>query len=89
MPARAYVITLGWGGELAIRIAALPKSYTLSDSFAGFSAGDAIACSWLEQKKGAWLQTAMRQLNCRKSLLEPLAAIDIHPLGYGDRGGVM
>lgn len=89
LPARAYVITLGWGGELAIRVAALPKSYTLSASFAGFSAGEAVACSWLEREKGAWLQTAMRQFNCRKSLLEPLAAIDIQPFGYGDRGGIM
>lgn len=89
MPARGYVIALGWGGELAIRTAVLPKGYSLDSSFAGFSAGEAVACSWLEREKGAWLQTALKSFHCRKSLLEPLAALNIQPLGYGDKGGVM
>jgi hypothetical protein len=87
LPARGYVQALGWGGELKVGAAVHPKRYaTSTSSFADFSAGDAWATSWLERETGAWLQSAKALFHCRKYLLSSLAAIDVEPLGYGDKG---
>ena len=89
LPARGYVNALGWGGELEIRTAVFPKGYSLSSSFAGFAAGEAVACAWLEREEGAWLQTAVDQFHCRTSLVTTLASLIVQPIGYGDMGRVM
>ena len=55
----------------------------------GFTAGDAFGITWVERRLGAWMQTSVTSFRCRKGLLSPLAALDIRPMGYGDRGRVI
>lgn len=87
-PARGYVGDAGFG-ELSIHVAVNPKGKMVRAFNAGFDAGDAFAAGWLEREKGAWLQSATTQFNCRKSLLNTLVGIDVRPRGFGDRGKVM
>lgn len=88
LPALGYVSDAGFG-ELSVHVAVNPTGNSVQAFNAGFSAGDAFATSWLERAKGAWLQNASNQFNCRKTLLKPLADIVVRPLGFGDRGKVM
>ncbi len=88
LPARGYVGDAGFG-ELSIHAAVHPTGNSISAFNAGFAAGDAFAVSWLERQKGAWLQTATTEFNCRKHLLKPLAELEVRPHGFGDRGKVM
>lgn len=85
---RAYVGDAGFG-ELSIHVAVNPNGDYVKASNAGFEAGDAFASGWLEREKGAWLQSATTQFNCRKPLLKSLANIEVSPLGFGDRGRVI
>lgn len=87
-PARGYVNDAGFG-ELTIHVAVNPNGQSVRAEDAGFSAGDAFAAGWLERERGAWLQSATTQFNCRKSLLKALANIDVRPRGFGDRGRVI
>jgi len=87
-PARGYVSDAGFG-ELSIHAAVNPNGQWVRAENAGFSAGDAFAAGWLEREKGAWLQAATTQFNCRKSLLKTLADIVVRPRGFGDRGRVI
>lgn len=86
--ARGYVGDVGFG-ELSIHAAVNPNGDWVKVSNAGFEAGDAFAGGWLEREKGAWLQSATTQFNCRKSLLKPLADMEVRPRGFGDRGRVI
>ena len=86
--ARGFVDDAGWG-ELSIHVAVRPNGDVLCASNAGFDAGEAFACSWLERERGAWLQSATKLFTCRESLLEELSGIDVAPMGYGDKGGVI
>lgn len=88
LPALGYVSDAGFG-ELSVHVAVNPTGNSVQAFNAGFSAGDAFATSWLERAKGAWLQNATNQFNCRKTLLKPLANIEVRPRGFGDRGKVM
>lgn len=88
LPARGYVSDAGFG-ELTIHAAVNPKGHWVSCGNAGFSAGDAFGIAWLERKTGAWLQSAETLFNCRKKLIPALAAMNVRPLGYGDRGRVI
>lgn len=91
LPAMAYAADAGYS-ELAINVAVCPDAKTsdwLSNYQAGFKAGDAFAASWLERDRGAWLQSATDSFKCRNSLLIQLAAMEIRPAGYGDRGRVI
>lgn len=88
LPAKAYVRDIGWG-ELSIHVAVNPKGDSLKSFNAGFSAGDAFATGWLERKKGAWLQSSADLFCCRSSLKPQLAALNVMPMGYGDKGGVI
>jgi hypothetical protein len=87
-PARGYVDDAGFG-ELTIHVAVNPTGSSIKAWNAGFSAGEAFAAGWLEREKGAWLQSATTQFNCRKSLLKILADMEVHPCGFGDRGRVI
>lgn len=88
LPARGYVSDAGFA-ELAINVAVNPKGDMVKAYNGGFYAGDAFASGWLERERGAWLQSATTQFNCRNSLLNYLAGLKIEPLGYGDHGKVI
>lgn len=88
LPARGYLGNIGWD-ELSVHVAVNPKGDIVRSWNAGFDAGDAFGAGWLERQKGAWLQTAKDLFSCRKRLAPVLAALEVKPLGYGDRGGVM
>ena len=71
--------------ELRIIAAACPKPVRTRSSLATLAAGDAVAAGWLERRTGAWLQRsscARSAFQCRRHLLEPLAALRLEPLGY-------
>jgi hypothetical protein len=53
---------------------------------AGFRAGDAFAAGRLERREGKWLQTCEPIFSCRDRLLDLVAAAQIEPAGYSDRG---
>jgi hypothetical protein len=40
-------------------------------------------------QRGAWMQSSDDSFNCRKVLLGELAALQVEPMGYGDRGRVI
>ena len=88
LPVRAYVHDIHHG-ELSIHAAVNPIGNWVRAGNAGFAAGDAVATGWLERKLGLWLQSATTQFSCRMVLLPVLAAMNIAPLGYGDRGRVI
>lgn len=85
MPAQAKFRDIGWG-ELEILVTVNPAGDRFKRSATGFDAGDAFAQGWLEREKGAYLNTATDLFNCRKSLVGALAALEVAPLGYGDKG---
>lgn len=85
---RGYVSAISYG-ELAIYAAVNPRGDHIRNANAGFRAGDAFAHTWLERKLGAWIQSSMSQFSCRKALVGALAALDVNPLGYGDRGRIL
>ncbi|NML44099.1 hypothetical protein HHL11_10090 [Ramlibacter sp. G-1-2-2] len=87
LPARASVADAGFD-EVAVHAAVNPKGRHV-DAMAGFDCGDAVAMTWLERRRGAWMQTSDTQFHCRRSLLSGLAALDVTPAGYGDRGRVI
>lgn len=86
--ARGWVSDAGFS-ELAIHAAVNPKGDWVRSYNAGFSAGDVFGTTWLERKRGAWMQTSMSSFRCRKLWLAKLAALDVAPNGYGDRGRVI
>jgi|SRR5471030_530148 len=91
LPAIAYTADAGFS-ELAINVSVCPTTKTsdwVSNYQAGFKAGDAFAASWLERERGAWIQSATGSFKCRNALLSQLAAMEIRPAGYGDRGRVI
>lgn len=88
LPVRGYVSDAGWD-ELNIHAAVNPKEDWIRAGNAGLEAGDAVGRSWLERRRGAWLQSAVKLFSCRKPLLASLAALEVEPQGYGDRGNVI
>lgn len=88
LPARGYLVNIGWD-ELSVHVAVNPNGDVLRFWDAGFDAGDVFAAGWLERQQGAWLQTANNLFSCRKHLTPVLAALQVKPMGYGDRGGVI
>ena len=88
MEARGAISDAGFD-ELSVHAAVNPKGNVVGAFNAGFDAGDAFATTWVERRNGAWMQTNDRSFNCKKSLLEPLAEIQVEPMGYGDRGRVI
>lgn len=77
----------GWD-ELSIHVAVNPKGDMLRAFNAKFHAGDAFACSWLERRKGAWLQSS-NMFTCRNNLINMLASLSARPIGFGDKGNVI
>jgi hypothetical protein len=92
MPAAGYISDAGFG-ELHLCAALFPREDRkfIRGFNSGFHAGEAFAHSWLERRKGAWLQTPNGKLtfSCRRELVRKLAAVSIAPLGYADHGRFM
>ncbi len=72
--------------ELAIHVAVNPKGDNVRNFDNGFSAGDALATTWLERQNGAWVQSRDDNFHCRPHLIPLIAGINVQPFGYGDRG---
>ena len=85
----ASVSDAGWD-ELSIHVALWPTADAdrwIRCSNPGFLAGEACATSWLERQKGAWLQVASdKYFTCRGKRLDTVAALDVPPMAFGDRG---
>lgn len=88
MAARGSVSDAGFN-ELSVHAAVNPKGDTVRAYSAGFHAGDAFGTTWVERERGAWMQSSDSSFRCRKPLLEALAALQVEPMGYGDRGRVI
>ena len=91
-PAIAWVGDAGWG-ELSIHVALWPTQDAerwIVVGNGGFTVGEAFASGWLERRKGAWLQfNGAPILQCRRVLLQSVAASPIDPVGYKDHGPLM
>jgi hypothetical protein len=87
-PVRAIVSDVGWG-ELSIHAAVNPVGDWVRAGNAGFEAGDAVAKTWLERERGAWMQSATTLFNCRRCLVQALAEVQVEPMGFGDKGNVI
>lgn len=88
IPARGSVADAGFH-ELSVHAAVYPKGDIVRAFNAGFDAGDAFGTTWVERDRGAWMQSSDNSFNCRKSLLDQLATLQVEPMGYGDRGRVI
>lgn len=88
-PAIASVNDAGHS-ELRINVAVNPTADAeawIAVSNAGFLAGDGFASGWIERKTGKWLQDAGSAVGkFRRNLLPVLAAIEVKPQGYDDKG---
>ena len=85
LPAQAKFRDIGWG-ELEILVAVNPAGDRFKQGSTGFDAGEAFAQGWLARENGTYMNTATNLFNCRKSLVDALAALEAEPLGYGDKG---
>jgi hypothetical protein len=88
LPARGSVSDAGFN-ELSVHAAVNPKGDMVRAFNGGFDAGDAFGTTWVERERGAWMQSSESSFNCRKGLLDHLAALQVEPMGYGDRGRVI
>lgn len=88
LPARGSVSDAGFN-ELSVHAAVNPKADMVRAFNGGFDAGDAFGTTWVERERGAWMQSSDSSFNCRKGLLDHLAALQVEPMGYGDRGRVI
>ena len=88
LPARGSVSDAGFN-ELSVHAAVNPKGDMVRAFNGGFDAGDAFGTTWVERERGAWMQSSDSSFNCRKGLLDHLAALQVEPMGYGDRGRVI
>jgi hypothetical protein len=90
LPALAWFSDAGFG-ELNVGVAVNPSADTLRlrGGGDGFHWGDAVAQSWLERERGAWLQSSTTRFVCRRALQSRLAALDVMPRCFGDRGRVI
>lgn len=88
LSARGSIADAGFD-ELSVHAAVNPKGDAVRAYGAGFDAGDAFGTTWVERRRGVWLQSCDDSFNCRKSLLGELADLQVEPLGYGDRGHII
>lgn len=88
LPALGSIHDAGYN-ELTVQAVVNPKERRLFAANAGFEMGDAVGTTWLERTRGYWMQSADDLFSCRRALLEPLVALLVEPLGYGDRGRVI
>jgi hypothetical protein len=80
--------------ELSVHVAMWPTADAarwIECINAGWLAGDLYASGWLERRDGAWLQVANSSslgdaFRCRRHRINQVAALEIAPLGFADRG---
>jgi hypothetical protein len=93
IPAMGSVRDAGYD-ELSVHVALWPSADAarwVECSNAGWLVGDLFASGWLERRDGAWLQVSTSSsmgnaFCCRQHRLDEVAALDIAPLGFADRG---
>lgn len=93
IPAIASLWDAGWD-EISVHVALWPTDeadHRIAWANAGFGAGEVFASGWLERRTGAWLQVSSESgqgwsFRCRAPRLETVAAIQVEPRGYADRG---
>lgn len=93
IPAVASLWDAGWD-EISVHVALWPTpdaEQIVPAANAGFHAGELFASGWLERRNGAWLQvssdsTQRWSFRCRQHRLPEVAALDVRPAGYADRG---
>jgi hypothetical protein len=66
-----------------------PKNRDALTYFSRLETGDAVGSTWVERRRGAWIQTSETSFHCRRALLPVLAQLEVEPVGYGDRGAVI
>jgi hypothetical protein len=90
IPAIAHVRDCGYD-ELSIHVALWPtpdaRERIMVANIRG-RAGDVVAVGWLERRRGKWLQTLpdLRGFFARDARKRIVAALEIEPTGYVDRG---
>lgn len=87
-PVRGSIADAGFD-EISIHAAVNPKGDSVRSFNAGFDAGDAFGTTWVERRKGAWIQSCDHSFTCRRYLAPELAALNIKPNGFGDRGAIL
>jgi len=90
LPALGTVEDIGCG-EVRVYAAVRPHAHVTDARFAHGHLRDAeaTAAGWLERELGLWLQDSRSDVSCRRTLVAELAALNIKPAGYGDRGKVL
>ena len=65
-----------------------PKGENVIGAYgANFEAGEAVAYGWLERRDGAWIQfNGAPDIHCRRGRLATVAALNVSPKCFGDRG---
>jgi hypothetical protein len=90
-PALCSLRDIGWD-EISVHACYLPTAdgaKWVRSGNAGFLAGEAFAAGWLERRAGAYLQPSPGRSRCRAHVKPVLAAINIRPIGYRDRGNLV
>lgn len=86
--ARASVEDIGFD-EISVDVAVNPrKQVVFSGYYANLKECDAAGSTWLERETGAWIQSAVDSFKCSRILEQKLLAMEVEPLGYGDKGRV-
>lgn len=87
MPVKAKISDAGFD-EIEIHAAVNPKERFV-DAAGGLDCGDAVGMTWVERRRGVWMQSSMTPFSCRRGLLNDLAEMNVEPNGFGDRGRVI
>ena len=86
--ARVKVSDIGYA-EIAVDVMLNPrKGGSPQAYYSTLKECDTVAMCWLERRDGAWLQSALDSFRCKRPVLERLFALEVEPLGFGDKGAV-
>jgi hypothetical protein len=91
MPVLAYVEEAGFE-ELSIYVMVNPTAKSRKEilwEHNDASAGAVWGRCWFERRTGAWIQSSTGYFRCQRAYLDRLAALDIEPQGFGDRGKII
>ena len=88
LPACAYISDAGFD-EVSVHAAVHPKGYLVRADDSGFKSAEAAGNTWLERRRGAWMQSASNLFTCRRNLVQALADMQVKPMGFGDKGNVI
>jgi len=88
LPACAYISDAGFD-RVSVHSAVHPKGYVVRADNLGFKSGEAAGNTWLERRRGAWMESASNLFTCRRALVQALADMHVEPMGFGDKGRVI